>query len=96
MRDLNFGSAIQQLKLGKAVARTGWNGRGMFIYLVHGNAYPAQTGVAKQFWGESSMVPYSPYIAMKAADGMVDTWAPSVRDVLAEDWQIVELAPHNT
>jgi hypothetical protein len=95
MKDLSFGGAVECLKLGKAVAREGWNGKGMFIYLVPGNAYPAQTGVAKQFWGDTSMVPYSPYIAMKAVDGMVDTWSPSVRDVLAEDWEVIEIAPYS-
>lgn len=31
---LTFGDAIEQLKLGKTVARQGWNGKGMFLFLV--------------------------------------------------------------
>lgn len=30
---LNFGQALEALKDGKRVARTGWNGKGMFIFL---------------------------------------------------------------
>jgi len=30
---LDFGKAIEALKLGKRVARQGWNGKGMFIFM---------------------------------------------------------------
>ena len=30
---LNFGQAIEALKQGKRVARQGWNGKGMFIFM---------------------------------------------------------------
>jgi hypothetical protein len=32
-KDLNFGQAIEALKQGKRVARQGWNGKGMFIFM---------------------------------------------------------------
>ncbi len=31
--NLNFGQAIEALKQGKRVARKGWNGKGMFIFM---------------------------------------------------------------
>ena len=31
---MNFGEALEALKAGKKVARAGWNGKGMYIYLV--------------------------------------------------------------
>ena len=33
MENLNFGDAIKALKEGKKVARHGWNGKGMFLWL---------------------------------------------------------------
>lgn len=39
--DLNFGQALEAAKQGKAVARKGWNGAGMFAYIVPANSYPA-------------------------------------------------------
>ena len=30
---MNFGKAVENLKLGERVARAGWNGKGMYIYL---------------------------------------------------------------
>lgn len=87
---LTFGLAIEALKAGKRVARAGWNGGGQFVYLVPANSYPAQTGIAKAYFGADAMVPYRAYLALKTAQGDVATWAPSCSDALAEDWQIVE------
>jgi hypothetical protein len=86
----NFGVAIEAAKNGKKVARIGWNGQGMFAYIVPAASYPAQTGVAKEFFGENELVPYRAYWALKTAQGDVATWAPSGSDSLAEDWVIVE------
>lgn len=88
--NITFGQALHTLKRGGKVARKGWNGKGMFIYYVPENAYPAQTGVAKSYFGEESKVPYRAYIAMKTVDEDVVVWTASQTDVLAEDWEIVE------
>lgn len=86
---LSFGHAIEALKAGKKVARAGWNGKGMFLYHVDANAYPAQTDIAKAHWGADAKVPYRAYIAMKTVDNDVQVWTASQTDVLANDWQIV-------
>jgi len=87
--NLNFGQAIEAAKKGKRVARTGWNGSGMFAYIVPANAYPAQTGAAKKYWGEK-LVPYREYWALKTAQEDVAMWSPSGSDSLAEDWVILD------
>ena len=89
-KNLNFGEAIEAAKQGFKVARVGWNGSGMFAYIVPANSYPAQTGVAKEHFGENAMVPYRAYWALKTAQEDVATWAPSGSDSLAEDWIVVE------
>lgn len=93
---MNFGDAIKELKLSKCLQRTGWNGKGLFIYLVPAASYPAQTGAAKAHFGEGAMVPYAAYLALKNVDETVSTWAPSINDTLAEDWQVVgcTVPPH--
>lgn len=84
---MNFGLALEALKEGKAVSRSGWNGKGMFVYYVPAGAYPARTGVAKDYYGDA-LVPYNPYFAIKNVDDSVSTWVPSVNDCLADDWAI--------
>lgn len=86
---LDFGSALDLLKQGVCVARLGWNGKGMFVYLVPADRYPAKTDAAKAYFGENGLVPYNAYLAIKNADGTVSTWVPSVNDCLADDWVIV-------
>jgi hypothetical protein len=87
---MSFGLAIEALKKGKRVARTGWNGQGQFVYLVPPASYSVQTGAAKAHFGEGSLVPYNAYLAIKTVNETVSTWAPSVSDCLADDWQLIE------
>lgn len=87
--NMNIGEAVESAKKGYKVARIGWNGSGMFVYYIPKGNYPAQTGVAKEYWGEN-LVPYREYLALKTAQGDVATWTPSGSDALATDWVIVE------
>ena len=84
---MDFGKALEALKAGKQVHRTGWNGKGMFLYYVPANNYPAVTEVAKNTFGES--VPYREYIAMKTVNNKVVPWVASQSCLLAEDWEVV-------
>ena len=88
----DFGTAVEALKQGARVAREGWNGKGMFLYYVPENKYPASRNEHGTMVGvfEDDMVPYREYIALKTIDNQVVPWAPSISDALAEDWQIVE------
>lgn len=88
--NLNFGQAIEAAKQGKRVARKGWNGSGMFAYIVPAAEYPAKTMVAQSIWGKDGKVPYREYWALKTAQNDVAPWAPSGSDSLAEDWVILE------
>lgn len=88
----DFSFALEWLKVGKPVARAGWNGKGMFVYMVPANSYPAQTGVARAFFGDGALVPYNAYMAIKGVDGTVNTWVPSISDLLADDWAPVLLS----
>jgi len=86
----DFGGALRALRDGKKVMRSGWNGKGMFVYLVPAASYPAQTGAAKEFFGENAMVPYNAYLAIKNVDYTISTWVPSVNDCLADDWHVLD------
>ena len=89
---MDFGYAVKMMKEGKRVERAGWNGKGMFLYYVPENKYPASRNEHGTMIGmfKDDMVPYREYIALKTVDNQVVPWAPSISDALAEDWQIVE------
>lgn len=89
-KDMTFGAALAAMKNGDAVARTGWNGKGMFVYLVPAAKYRATTEVAEaRLADRDGMVPYNAYFAIRNVDDTVSTWVPSVNDCVAEDWCIV-------
>lgn len=78
---MNFGQALHELKCGCAMARKGWNGKGIFIKL----QVPDQN---------SKMT--SPYIYIDTTGLQSDNsdaprscvpWLPSQTDLLAEDWE---------
>ena len=86
---MNFGLAIEAAKMGKKIARKGWNGKGIFLYHVPAAAYPPSTEVAKEAFGGEN-VPYGAYMAMKTAQGNVVPWLASQADMLADDWYVFD------
>lgn len=95
---MTFGGALELLKMGFKVARKGWNGKGMFIYLQDGS-YPyfhqlkedvQRKLVDSNCTNDSGVVTICPHIDMKAADGsIVIGWLASQTDMLADDWVVV-------
>lgn len=87
---LTFGDAVHMLKLGKKVARAGWNGKGMFLFLVPGSTFKVNRPPLMGVYPEGAEVNYCPHIDMKTADDKIVPWLASQTDVLAEDWMVVQ------
>jgi hypothetical protein len=88
---MNFGQAIESLKDGKRVSRSGWNGKGMFLFLVNGSNFIVNREPLLSIMGDGAVVTYRPHIDMKDAEGKVVPWHASQTDMLAEDWDIVSI-----
>ena len=100
-----FGQALESVKQGKLVARTGWNGKGMFIFMRPGDrlddSYLVNNvkSVPEEFkkyviknMNFDSSTYFTPYLCMKAADGtVVNGWLASQTDMLSEDWVLVNI-----
>lgn len=93
---MTFGEAIEALKQGKFVQRVGWNGKGMYLWLLPAAFVKAEwckephlKSLAVANGGEVECLGS---IRMLTADKKVLTgWLASQTDVLSEDWQIVEV-----
>ncbi len=82
---MDFGAARREMKAGHRVARGGWNGKGMHIYLEDYFIVPIKAGV---FAGRKRE--YEPVICMFTAQGKHQPgWLASQADMLAEDWVVV-------
>ena len=88
---MNFSDALNEIKAGKRLARDGWNGKGMFVFLVPGSNFKTNREPLLSILGEGTEATYRPHIDIFTAGGTVSVWQPSMGDVMAEDWRIVEL-----
>lgn len=77
-----FSEALEFLANGERVARTGWNGKGMWIQRM-------DSGVGRIADEE---VELDPFIVMKTAQDHFIPWLASQADLLAEDWEVVAVA----
>lgn len=84
---MNFGSALSILKNGGRVARRGWNGKGMFLFLVPGSVFEVNRAPLLGIYPEGTRVNYQAHIDMKTANGYVTTWVASQSDLLEDDWE---------
>lgn len=93
---MTFGLAIEAMKKGHKVARKGWNGKGMFLFIQEGSRIETKdirAELMKEYCKSRAIqhVKINPHIDMKAADGShVVGWLASQTDMLSEDWYIVE------
>lgn len=83
---MDFGDAIRHLKNKGRVAREGWNGKGMFLFLVPGSVFSVNQEPLLSIMGEGTEVQYHSHIDMKTAQGYVVPWLASQADMLADDW----------
>lgn len=89
---MDFSEALHAVKAGKRVARAGWNGAGMWIFLVPGSEIvvdPARPigQAAPELSG--LRVNYRPHLDMRTVDGEFVPWQATQSDLLANDWEVV-------
>jgi hypothetical protein len=77
---MNFEQALTAVKNGLKAARTGWNGKGMWLALVA----PCEMRIQ----GEFHMV-VTPWIGMQMKPGLFVPWVASQTDMLSDDWEIL-------
>jgi hypothetical protein len=102
---MNFGAAIDALKAGKMVRRSA-HGHFEFIFMQVPSTVPAvvvpgmtslpqavKDEFANRFDTSATRargIRYDNQLAFVTADNRISGWAPSVEDVMADDWMIVE------
>ena len=86
---MDFGGALAAIKSGAKVQRQGWNGKGMFLFLVPGSKFVVNRPPLLGIYPEGTEVSYHAHVDMKTAQGDIVPWLASQTDLLAEDWSIV-------
>lgn len=86
---MNFSEALVEIKNGKRVSREGWNGKGMFVFLVPGSVFKVSRAPLLGIYPEGTEIKYHAHVDMKTADNQVVPWLVSQTDLLADDWGVV-------
>lgn len=84
---LNFSQALEHIKNGIRMQRVGWNGKGMFVFLVPGSTFQVNRPPLLGIYPEGTTINYHAHIDMRTADGTIVPWLASQTDILANDWQ---------
>lgn len=93
---MTFGMAIEAMKNGKKVARRGWNGKGMYVWVMPGSTITNCPNITDPHLkaisdANGGTVVFVGSVRMKTATGEILTgWLASQTDMLSEDWVVVE------
>lgn len=86
--DMPFGDALVALKQGQRVARKGWNGKDMYVFLAYEADFVTDADISAF---DHLEVEVGDMLVMKTAQNTFQPgWLASQADMLAEDWYIVE------
>ena len=84
---MNFGLALEELKKGNKVKRSGWNGKDQYIEKAERVAYINSKG---ELINKGHLNIGNKVIAFVGTSGVQLGWLASQADMLAEDWQVIE------
>lgn len=84
---MNFGLALEAAKMGKRIARRGWNGKGQYVELGRRLIYATHDGCGVEAQHEDIG---SQALVFVGTRGRQVGWLASQADMLAEDWYIVD------
>ena len=97
---ISFGSAIALLKSGFAIRRSGWNGKNMFVIkqvpaYIESDIIPNMQSLPQSakdlILGGKGYIKYTNQcLIYNGNTGQADSWVPSISDVFADDWELVE------
>lgn len=85
--EMDFGSALVNAKAGLRIARKGWNGRGMYVFLATDPEFCTEADISEF---EENATQVSDFLVLRTAQGTLQPgWLASQSDILAEDWYVV-------
>ena len=88
VKNMTFGQALEAVKHGLRVARKGWNGKGMYVFLAKDPDFHTDADISEF---EKHGAEVSDMLVLRTAQGTLQPgWLATQSDMLAEDWLIVE------
>ena len=85
---MNFGLAIEAMKIGFRVSRAGWNGKGMYVFLAACNELNTDADLSE--FADQSVKISDLFVLRTAQNALQPGWLATQSDMLADDWYVVE------
>jgi hypothetical protein len=83
---MDFSKALLEIKAGKKLARSGWNGKSQFVFLVPGSRFTVNRPPLLGIYPEGTVIDYCPHVDIRNAQGQIVPWLASQGDLMATDW----------
>ena len=103
---MNFGQAVEALKQGKRVQRTGWNEKVLFVFMqvpstINREIVPKMQSLPQSVKDEFERrfndpkeqidaIYYYNQLALVNPSNLITGWSPSTSDALADDWVVLD------
>ncbi len=85
----DIGWAVDQLKSGKRICRSGWNGKGMWLEIDQ-QLNPGSSLIRRSKHENNRSYAVANHVWMKTAQDTYIPWLCSQSDLFANDWELVE------
>lgn len=99
LHDMTFGLAVELLKMGHVLRRSGWNDKNLYICkqipaLIEEDVIPKMQSLPKQMkdviLNRRGFISYeSQCLIYNENTGRADSWVPSISDIFANDWELI-------
>ena len=87
---ISFSIALDALKRGGRIAREGWNGKGMYVFLADDLEFRTEADISECYDKEDG-VEVSEVMILRTAQGTFQPgWLATQSDILANDWYVLE------
>lgn len=99
LHNMTFGLAVELLKMGHVLRRSGWNGKNLYVCkqvpaLIEEDVIPKMQSLPEQMKdviinGKGFISYESQCLIYNGNTGRADSWVPSISDIFADDWELI-------
>ena len=84
---MNFGSALENLKINMLLTREAWNDTSKFVFFTPATRFKADHSILAERFKSGTIIDYNEHIDIHLGSGIVEQWTPTQSDMLAKDWR---------
>ena len=95
---MEFTVALKECLKGKLIKRKGWNGKNQYVFNFKNSVICIKQEIYHDLGSNSNFenttinnYPINDFLMIKTNDNKVNSWTPSIIDILSNDWEVKEV-----